>query len=169
MRCSSLLLIFLQPQLSFLKWHGKLAEDCVEITVESRGGAADNHHQLYVWNYLSSFFNSRQLKSTFLNLTKLWNLQQEKAVKDQLCFQIFNSNGWIGNEMYVKVKNLKFKRSFGWLDYTGNLTYLPLEGWECTHVTIPFGRRCCPYGLLYAVKSHHQCNHAGSLRWPWMI
>ena len=54
--------------------------------------------------------------------------------------------------MYVKVKNLKFKRSFGWLDYTGNLTYLPLEGWECTHVTIPFGRRCCPYGLQITGK-----------------
>ena len=23
--------------------------------------------------------------------------------------------------------------------------------------------------VVYAVKSHHQCNHAGSLRWPWMI
>ena len=53
--------------------------------------------------------------------------------------------------MYVKVKNLKFKRSFGWLDYTGNLTYLPLEGWECTHVTIPCGR-CCPYGLQITGK-----------------
>ena len=23
--------------------------------------------------------------------------------------------------------------------------------------------------VVYAVKSHHQCNQAGSLRWPWMI
>ena len=24
-------------------------------------------------------------------------------------------------------------------------------------------------GFVYAVKSHHQCNQAGSPRWPWMI
>merc|ERR1712107_889433 len=35
-----------QPQLSSLEWSGKLVEDCVEITVESRGGAAGYHHQL---------------------------------------------------------------------------------------------------------------------------
>ena len=30
----------------FLQWRGKLPEDCIEITVESRGGAADYQPQL---------------------------------------------------------------------------------------------------------------------------
>ena len=38
----------------FLQWRGKLLEDCIEITVESRGGAADYQPQLWSFKLFSA-------------------------------------------------------------------------------------------------------------------